>query len=237
MPARQATAWSGGTLAKNPLPTVNSLPRGIGYISVPAYSGGDAAGMREYAQGTHALLAPMRSSAPCGWVLDLRQNGGGNMWPMLAGLKPFLGSTELGSFAGPKGGGARWVAGRGLGVEPADSLMSLESAPVAVLIGPRTASSGEAVGVAFHGRPRTRFFGQSSAGLANGNSTNRLPDGAMIMVMSVIDIDRNGQKFGEKIEPDEVVAPPTDARLIGTMEDPAVIAATRWLFTQTSCGK
>jgi hypothetical protein len=234
MPAQQATQWQSGTLVKNPLPTVKALENHIGYISVPAYSGGDAAGMREYATGTHDLLTSTAPSSTCGWVLDLRQNGGGNMWPMLAGLKPFVGDAHLGSFSGPSGSGASWIAGQAVGVDPPKSLGWLDSSAVAVLIGPRTASSGEAVAVAFHGRPRTRFFGQPTAGLANANGTMKLPDGAMMMVMTSVDVDRNGQRFGEKVVPDETISQP-DAQSPTSASDATLTAATRWLTSQASC--
>jgi len=234
MPAQQSTQWQNGTLTKNPLPTVKSFDGGVGYISVPAYSGGDAAGIREYAEGAYKLLIQTAPSTSCGWVLDLRQNGGGNMWPMLAGLKPFLGTVGLGSFAGPNGKGAPWIAGQNIAAEAPEHLAPLESSAVAVLIGPRTASSGEAVAVAFHGRPQTRFLGQPTAGLANANGTMRLPDGALMMVMTAVDVDRNGQKFGEKVTPDETIAPTTGGQT-DAPDDPTVAAALRWLHAQPGC--
>jgi hypothetical protein len=237
MPANQSSQWLGGTLAKNPLPTVKSPDEGIGYVSIPEYVGADSAGYREYAQGTYALLEGVASSAGCGWIVDLRQDSGGNMWPMLAGLKPFVGSVPLGRFSSASGNGSPWIAGSFVNVDAPASLASLASATVAVLIGPGTASSGEAVAVAFHGRPRTRFFGQSTKGLANSNSTVRLPDGAIMNVMSAIDVDRNGQRFGGKVSPDEMIDGAVSAAAPGMTNDPAVTAAMRWLSSQSSCAE
>ena len=237
MPVQQSSQWRAGTLAKNPLPTVKLLDARIGYVSVPAYAGGDSAGYREYTQGTHALLDGVARSARCGWILDLRQNSGGNMWPMLAGLKPFVGGAALGSFSSSGESGSPWTAGSFVNVNPPASLAPLESTTVAVLIGPGTASSGEAVAVAFHGRPRTRFFGQPTKGLANSNSTVRLPDGATMNVMSAIDVDRNGQRFGGKIVPDETVdGTVSAAMMLGTIDDPVVKAATQWMSCQRRRG-
>src|SRR4029077_20489098 len=122
-----------------------------------------------------------------------------NMWPMLAGLKPFLGAAELGAFVRPDGAGPPWIAGQGVGVEPPSSLTALESSWVAVLTGPRTGSSGEAVTIAFRGRPHTRSFGQPTAGLSTANGTFPLPDGAMIVLTTAVDADRIGQRYGEKV--------------------------------------
>ena len=43
-----------------------------------------------------------------GWIVDLRSNGGGNMWPMIAGLGPILGEGPLGYFIGPTGSETVW---------------------------------------------------------------------------------------------------------------------------------
>ena len=39
---------------------------------------------------------------------DLRGNGGGNMWPMLAGIAAVLGEGDLGSFQSPGAGASTW---------------------------------------------------------------------------------------------------------------------------------
>ena len=235
MPADESAQWQAGTLEKNPVPTVKALPGGIGYVSVPMYRGADSAGYREYTKATHALLTGAARSARCGWILDLRDDGGGNMWPMLAGLRPFVGGVPLGSSSGSGEHASAWIAGTHVNLDPPASLAPLESATVAVLIGPATASSGEAVAVAFHGRPRTRFFGQPTRGLANANAEVGLPDGAIMQVMHAIDVDRNGQRFGEKVAPDETIDAAVAGAALGTMNDPVVAAATRWISSQPSC--
>jgi carboxyl-terminal processing protease len=45
------------------------------------------------------IIANLDKSHPVGWVVDLRGNVGGNMWPMLAGVGPVLGEgDDLGEF-------------------------------------------------------------------------------------------------------------------------------------------
>lgn len=233
LPPAQTTQFKTGG-AQNPTPTVQALPERVGYVSVPAYSGGEAGAMRTYATRTHEALAGIAGSSSCGWVVDLRQNGGGNMWPMLAGLKPFLGSAGLGTFESPTGSSPPWIAGQAVGVEPPSTLTPLESAWVAVITGPRTASSGEAVAIAFRGRPRTRSFGQPTAGLSTANGTFPLPDGAMILLTTAVDADRTGKRYGDKIDPDERVDPVAAPTTTG---DPALAAAVRWLTQSSGCLK
>src|SRR5260370_17578773 len=92
------------------------------------------------------------------------------MWRMLAGLKPSLGTSGLGTVEASAGSSPPWVAGQSVDVEPPSSLAGLESAGVAVLTGPQTASSGEAVTMAFRGRPHTPPFGQPPPASSTANS-------------------------------------------------------------------
>ena len=230
MPPSQSTQFRTGG-AQNPIPEVRSLARGVGYISMPGYSGADANAMRAYAKRMHDSLANTIGSASCGWVVDLRPNTGGNMWPMLAGLKPFLGGGGLGTFESPTGASPSWIAGQGVGVEPPSALAALESTWVAVLTGPKTASSGEAVTIAFRGRPRTRSFGQPTAGLSTANGTFPLSDGAMILLTTAIDADRTGQRYGDKVDPNVRVDATTGP------DDTTLAIAVEWLRQSAGCDK
>ena len=97
MPPAATTAFRTGGAANPPI-DVKALGDRIGYLNVPAYSGGDATAARSFATKAHEQLAAAVDDAGCGWIVDLRGNTGGNMWPMLAGLKPFLGDEPLGTF-------------------------------------------------------------------------------------------------------------------------------------------
>lgn len=86
------------TAATFPAVDVRRLGDGIVRVSMPSYTSTDSAISRQYVTQLHASLTTVRRDASCGWVLDLRNNAGGNMWPMLAGLNPFLGDGPLGFF-------------------------------------------------------------------------------------------------------------------------------------------
>jgi len=230
MPPVQTNQFRTGG-AQNPIPEVRVLPERVGYVSVPGYSGAEPGAMRAYTTRMHETLAGTIASVSCGWVVDLRPDTGGNMWPMLAGLKPFLGTARLGTFESPTGSSPPWIAGQGVGVEPPSTLSVLESSWVAVITGPRTASSGEAVTIAFRGRARTRSFGQPTAGLSTANGNYPLPDGAMILLTTAVDADRTGRRYGDKIDPDELV----DAAA-GT-DDTALSVATQWVRQSSGCSK
>ena len=233
MPPAATTAFRTGGTANPPI-DVKALGDRIGYLNVPGYSGGEAAAMRDFATKAHEQIAATVDRAGCGWIVDLRGNTGGNMWPMLAGLKPFLGDEPLGTFVRRESTSPPWKAGDAVGVEPPAPLRALEGAWVAVLTGPRTGSSGEAVTIAFKGRPRTRSFGQPTTGLSSANGTFPLPDGAMILLTTAIEADRTGKQYGEKVDPDEIVPAPGSAPASSSSDDATVAAATTWL--KRSCG-
>lgn len=220
--------------AANPRARVRVQTAGVGYIAVPAYSGGDIVAAESYVRAAYDSLAHVVTdgSGTCRWIVDLRMNGGGNMWPMLGALRPFVGDSGLGTFVTAGHSGPLWRAGDHVDVTPPAPLAPLDSANVAVLIGPRTASSGEAVAIAFSGRARTRTFGLATAGLSTGNVPMTLPDGAMLVVTTAVDADRTGKQYGRGIAPDEVISDaPIDAP-----DDPQMERAIGWL-TSRSCAR
>lgn len=190
-------------------PRVERLGAGVGYLKMPSVSGIEKHSARELSIGIQRQLCAIGQDVD-GWVVDLRDNTGGSMWPMLAGLFPLLGEASPGAFVDREGKVFPWKI---RGARECD----LSQAPVAVLIGPSTASSGEMTAIAFIDRPNTRFFGQSSAGLATGNSPILLPDGARVVLTTTRVQDRSGHIL-EQVKPDETA----------DGED-ALEAATRWL--------
>ena len=223
-----AQAFATGT--QNAPPTVRVQSAGIGYVAIPAYGGADSLAAQRYVRSLYDSLAQamLRGAGSCRWILDLRANGGGNMWPMLGGLRPFLGEGGLGSFVSAQGSSPPWHARDQVDIAPPLVLAPLESAYVAVLTGPRTGSSGEAVAIAFRGRARTRSFGGATAGLSTANRNFQLPDGSMLLITVSVDADRNGTRYGAGIEPDERIAP-----AIGTdRPDPQLARAVQWLSSQ-----
>jgi len=56
------------------------------------------ADFQKYTDELHDVSARLEAAHPTGWIIDLRGNGGGNMWPMLAGIGFVLGDGPAGSF-------------------------------------------------------------------------------------------------------------------------------------------
>jgi len=106
------------------------------------------------------------------------------------------------------------------------------NAPVALLLSSTTASSGEAVAVAFLGRPNLRTFGDSTAGFNSANGTYHLPDGARMIITDGLNRDRRGRQYALKIAPDELVPWPVDAE-----DDAPLDRAKAWLMEQPQCSR
>lgn len=219
--------WTGG--GEGAKPVVRFSPGGWGYVSVPGSSAGDLRAQREYVGPVHRGLNSS-AQARCGFVVDLRFSTEGNMWPMLSALKPFLGDHRLGTFGDPDGPNPPWIMSDRAGVTPPGTIR-LEDAPVAVLTGPQTKNSGEALAIAFRGRPRTRAFGQPTAGFSGTNTNLLLSDGSIILLTTATMADRNGKRYGTRVEPDELIA----AATASSEEDPTLSAAVKWLRQSPTC--
>lgn len=142
------------------------------------------------------------------------------MWPMLAGLRPLLGSGELGSFRYRDGTVGRWTLEDGqialdgrVMHEPLRPLTTGSPAPpVSVIADSRTGSSGEAVLIALRGRDGVRSFGKPTGGASTVPGYFRLHDGAWLVFSTGRMADRRGEIFGGRIEPDlETDSPVEDA--------------------------
>jgi carboxyl-terminal processing protease len=220
------------------------LGRTIAYVVLPRCSAKDNDGLLLYAADVRRILTGLSAQNPQAWVVDMRGNTGGNMWPMLTGIGPILGEGVVGSFAAADGNipwfyqdgkaGTRSTAGLetvSLNLQDAPLRMT-DPAPVAVLIDSSTANSAEAVAIAFHGRAQTRFFGQQTAGKSTAVQPFKLSDGAEVYLTTAVDADRNGKVFPEGLAPDAAL-PPVSA--IPQPGDDAVINASEiWLASLTT---
>jgi C-terminal processing protease CtpA/Prc len=211
------------------------LAGNIGYLQVPGFASFEQDVIEAFATRLQQIIREVDRDRPCGWVVDLREDGGGNMWAMLAGLGPILGDGEMGGRLDNAGerrvwsyvdGGARNGSAVLVRVTAPAYRLHAPSPPVAVLIGEATSSSGEAVAVAFQGRARTRTFGQPSRGLTTGNRPFFLSDGALLNLTTTVYVDRLGKTYGGPVQPDQTVAGPAESGLR---------AAESWLLTQPAC--
>ncbi len=236
---------SAGRPAAAATPDAVPVPVRLGLIRVGAYISDRTAAPRMQREQdlTHAadlqrVIRRQDDGSRCGWIVDLRGNGGGNMWPMLLGIAPLLagdgsGDGFVGNFQSSNGSspwrvrdGAVWNGETAyLFMGEGAYRLRRPDAPVAVLLSGRTASSGEAIALAFRGRPATRSFGSATAGYSTGNSPTTLVDGSLLLLTGSVMQDRFGHGNGARITPDVLVEGAGDA----------MQAASEWLLSQPAC--
>lgn len=235
-PPRDARAPSAARAGSTASPTWAVVGK-VGALRLPALNTFGPDGVTKGAAYTAAVrsgLLDMDKRRLCGWIVDLRDNGGGNMWPMLKGLDPLLGTAPFGYFVQTDGSTQAWSRSAGNIFPAAEKLASNSpafslthaSAPLALLIGPATGSSGEMVAIALIGRKDVRVFGSASAGLTTGNKVYPLPDGAALVLTEVSVRDRAGRDYSGPIVPDEQIAP-----------SEAEGAAVQWLEKRCATGR
>jgi len=248
----------GGPRADNSIPTAftsRRLPEGhvitvqgrnFGYVVLPRCSAKDNDGLLLYAADIRRILTDIAAQNPKGWIVDLRGNTGGNMWPMLTGIGPILGDGPAGSFVAADGnvtwyyqdgktgtrnpGGVETVS---LTLDEEPALRTPSPAPVAVLVDSSTASSAEAITIAFHGRPDTRFFGTHTAGKSTAVQPFKLDDGAELYLTTAIDADRSGKSYPDGFTPDQVVSV-SGSSMPQENNDVVIQAAQTWLVAGTA---
>ena len=235
---RSTSAFSGRNAVEHRDLAVNAA-NDVRLVVTPSFGGGGPRG-ETYADALFLAVAdaPART---CGYIIDLRGNGGGNVWPMLAGLSGLLGNGPQGLYRDAEGqditygnlvnGEALVATGAQVGALMARApawrdLPALQQAPVAVLVDDGTGSSGEGVALALVGRTNTRSFGARTYGVASANSGYRLSDGVNLVITVAMMVDPTGKTHPEGYTPDEVVDPAGET---------PVEAARTWLGTQPAC--
>ena len=198
-------------------PATPTLPNAIAYVKVgPCDCDGDLA--TQFAESVQRAIRDADRPGLVGWIVDLRGNFGGNMWPMIAGIGPVLGESIIGWIVYNDreyereyvNGGAQSFGDVFARVASPYKLMR-EWPKVAVLTDGVVASSGEAITVYFRGRPNTRSFGTPTCGHHHLQQFFRLSDGATLGLAVSQHADRTKKQYASRIEPDEIIANPEAA--------------------------
>jgi C-terminal processing protease CtpA/Prc len=159
-------------------PLIKDLDGGrLGYIRFYACSHrmDRAADERELARQTEAVASAVRAwrARPIdGLVIDLRWHSGGDIYPFVVGLASILEGVSMYSWGNVPA--ARnlpdWEIG---GKRPRTGTFTTDRLrcrfPIAVLVGPRTGSAGEADAAMLYNKPDVKTFGQATSGHLSGN--------------------------------------------------------------------
>jgi len=193
------------------LPESKYLESGIGYIKVPSCMTFNKTKDKDFANSIRSQIRKLDiENEIIGWVVDLRNNGGGNIWPMVAGLNALMNDGTVGyTVRNGKKKQKEWKTENGK-INYSKELINTYkikniNTKIAVLINSKTSSSGEMAAITFIGLPNVKLFGQPSAGFTTANSTFYLSDGTLLFLSTNFVADRTFKKYPDRIIPDEII--------------------------------
>jgi len=206
------------------------LENGIAYVKIPPIASMNNSVGESFANRVQTQIKNLdQSQSITGWVVDLRHNTGGSMYPMFVGISPLIKDETFGYIIGPKNQKEMplIVKNGRFGPIKVDAPYKIknQSSRIAVLIDSMTGSSGEFTAIAFKGLPNVRFFGYPSGGATTSNNTYVLSDGSMLLLSAAYMADRNKQKYLPKIFPDVIIS----SANVDTNVDATLEAAKHWL--------
>lgn len=211
------------------VPQADYLGDGIAWIKVPACLTFNAEKDKAFANTIRSEIKRIDSGQKIlGWIVDLRHNTGGNMWPMLAGLNALIEDGTVGYFVDPNSNKKQaWISQNGKLNSSTINNYKIENKKVkiAVLIDSMTGSSGEMTAISFLGLPNVKTFGQPSAGYTTANQTYYLSNGSQLLLAVQFVSDRTGKPYKDIIMPDVAVNDLTNSKSDGVIQ-----TAKKWLL-------
>jgi carboxyl-terminal processing protease len=176
------------------------LPEGVAYLRIYSFfapSQPDA--VRDYMRELDAQMEALHKNNPSGWVIDMRNNPGGNEF-LAAYLSMRMGLT------------GQLVENRGREGPPshvmANGKVLNDGRPIAVLINESSASAAEMVAAALQDARLARVYGIKSPGLVDTSRYFAVGGGALQITVARAYTGPNKRRLDKVgVTPDEVVAP------------------------------
>ncbi|MEO1289644.1 MAG: S41 family peptidase [Chloroflexota bacterium] len=194
-------------------------------MKLPEASGDDDA-MQAYINAGQLIIEKQASAY--GWIVDLRENNGGNMWAMLTSIGAIVGERIYGYFVNRERELFHWGYKDSASFYENDIVYTANNPaqlvsddyPLAVLVSNWTASSGEITLIACLSHPRVRVFGNPTAGIPTANDLFKLDDNTTLVLTSFVTMDTRGNVHETSIIPDVVCTNP-------------LVMAQKWLEVMT----
>lgn len=185
--------------------TSTYLEANIGYLKIPSCITFDYQKDLKFADTIISQIKKLDHNTIKKWIIDLRDNNGGNVWPMLAGLTPITGDGLINYSIRNGKAKANYikqgtVANSNISTVIYNTKQKFEK--LAVIVNHQTASSGEMLAISLLGFEKTKSFGYKTRGLTTTNSTFHFNDGTMLFLATGFMADRNKKKYSDGITPD-----------------------------------
>lgn len=181
----------------------------IGYIKIPTLVTGNSDAVMLYAYTLQrAIYNIMESVDVKGWIVDLRENEGGNSHAMIAGVSPLLQAgplayikTAAGTYEAIeiKGNELRLSDNGFLQIPPPTKR---ENQPIVVLTSTSTGSASELLTIVLKGSSQATVMGTKTFGMTTNNKKYVLSDGSFLFLANGLFTDVNKKEYHEGIIPD-----------------------------------
>lgn len=206
------------------------LPGQIGYLRIVGLPMGDNQKMAADIQ--NAVCKILEEGAKK-WIIDLRFNGGGNMFPMIEGITTLVGNGIVGGTKGAtKEESSVWRIDNGdfyydnQTVALENSCTLATNPKIAVLTSMYTASSGEALAVILKNRLRTRFFGSKTNGKVTATDWKQIDNLTAMSISVSYYKDRANKVYKRYVDVDETIEFEPKAAM---ENDKGLLRAIEWL--------
>lgn len=213
------------------------INKNIGYVRIPGNNDFGAKKMDSIAANIVDEIDKINSNKIAGWIIDLRLNTGGNMYPMMAGISDLIGGNEkIGGFVtSDKKSEGEWLLKDGNMYIDANQVLNRKKLktpikkqlPIAVLISGYTASSGEMTAISLIGRKKTKLFGEESAGFTTTNQGFKIDANSGLNLAVGYVVDRTGKIYIENVKPDVEIINGDNFEDLN--KDKKISESTKWL--------
>lgn len=187
----------------------------MAYVYVPPCEAIDSIHSNIYTDSLQSLIRKLYNSKPAGWIIDLRDNSGGNMYAMIAGMGPLFPQGDLGYQIGKTE--EAWYFKKVHPSGEVDFIALADSAdefprklPIVGLINEKTASAAEGLAISLKCYPKSILIGQKTYGIATGNESFFLSDSACLNITTTIMADCNNVKYPNGVRPNVEIDDPLE---------------------------
>lgn len=191
------------------------LNKNIGYLRIPGNNDFSFKKVDSLANDIVENINSVNSKKIKGWIIDLRVNTGGNMYPILLGLKEFIGNNIIfGGFVNSKNElTGNWeiknnkllIDNNPLERKSLVSLIPRMDIPIVILTSGYTASAGEMTAISMIGRRNTYLVGEPTANYTTAVQGFEIDKNSAINLSTDYVFDRNKKKYTQSITPDYTI--------------------------------
>ncbi len=210
-----------------------------GYICIPGFYGNDAASVSNIIKQWRDTICKNINRPVKGWIIDVRANMGGSMYPMIAALSFLIGDIKFAGTSVIGDHAKQWWSIKSGDVyyntyantaSGAHCMEEQTKAPLVVLTSFYTVSSGEIIVTAFKQRPCTVQIGDTTGGLVTNNQWMPVGNDASLNLSKGYYADRKGKEYRSGLVPDILIK--AEENFDNLFSDKKIQAALKWLNKQ-----